>query len=313
MTVRLVAMLLAVSVPGWGQWSGNAKRIQGVPVSPQKPTNGQSLVYNELQKMWVPATISGGGGGGFPLADLGEKGGRYTGIRMEYTPSSSCNPSDPCLVEALNAYYFLPDASYSGTFSALSLGWEAQAQGAFGFASFAVNADGAGEPSSSFSVGAFHSFGSWDLECYGIPSSQQNTCFLDTGSAAVRLSYGESDPTIGFVGRRREFSALTPPSGIFGFEAALSGAPDSVALLSLMLSESDVPGDRVLLRVESFDGKVIEAFADGSVQLREIPESELPACDSGLSGRIAYVTVDDDNTELRVCKKVSGAWSWASL
>lgn len=49
----------------------NAGYIEGVPVSPTTPTDGQSLVYDAASGEWKPETITGGSGGTITSLDLG--------------------------------------------------------------------------------------------------------------------------------------------------------------------------------------------------------------------------------------------------
>ena len=43
--------------------SSNARRLRGIPLSPTAPTDGQGLTFDAASGLWVPTTLSGGGGG----------------------------------------------------------------------------------------------------------------------------------------------------------------------------------------------------------------------------------------------------------
>jgi hypothetical protein len=43
--------------------TSNARRLQGRPISPTAPTDGQALAWSAASGLWLPQTIAGGGGG----------------------------------------------------------------------------------------------------------------------------------------------------------------------------------------------------------------------------------------------------------
>lgn len=323
MSFRLVALLLAVSAPGWGQWSGNAKRIQGVPVSPQRPTDGQSLVYNELQKMWVPTTLSGGGGSAFPLVDSGAREDGYRAISMEYLIGDTCTEGSYCDVRLLRGtIQGNSSRSYNAVLYDLSV-W--QPDGTTGISTSAEtiydpSEGGWGNANYSLTGGAGPSGFSKSCSTYFFSGGSAAMCATSvsstSGNVEAAVSADQNKPLLSVTGGMNTF--LNPENAAYRFHLDARSAPAGFTAVSITAELSQDDGPANFLGVGPSAGYTFRVATDGvhvsgTLALSETQSGSLPACSADRSGTIANVRTDADNTAIFVCVQTAGTWQWVPL
>lgn len=308
----LFVIFLAVSTSAQSQWAGDAKKIRGIPVSPVRPTQGQTLVYNELQKMWVPQTPSGGAG--FPLVDTGEKQDGYVGINQRYFPASSCTETAKCQIDLWKGT--ITSNAYDGVLNGVTL-LDTQFIGAthWSYLSMSASDDTAGGMTVSFSAGGGGVLSTFDLRCVAFDGggSPGASCDVIAGPGNVRVSSQPSDPLFGFFGQQKFYDRVSAPFGVFSVEASVSEAPDNTALASFHAANRGLPVTRKLFSIRTDDGEAVSVSAGGMVTLKLIRHTDLPACSDDRSGTLAYVMDATGNTNLKICRRTAGFWQWADL
>lgn len=309
-----VSLAFLFCFPAWAQWGGNAKKLMGIPISPTPPTNGQSLVFNELQKMWVPATISGGGGGGggFPLSDIGPKANGYVGITQTYSLDSSCTSLAPCAFDFESRTLNISDVNAIDTINLFGGSWSADDGANVHGGWFGATLANYGPGYFNAEVGFGASFGSGGLwEIYGGGYPGWTRISLRAIAGTLEIGTGNQYASFSLTSGPRTWGSPVATPGVFYFVDQDDQAP----VASFVFEGQELRGasPNTVLDVRVSRASLVRVIGNGLVQLSAVAVANLPACDSSQSGAIAYVSVDASNTDLRVCKQVSGVWQWVSL
>jgi hypothetical protein len=236
--LALIFCPYVITQPYYG--TSNAKKLQGVPISPTAPTNGQCPVYNSTTGMWEPGACSGssGGGGVFYCEDAGSSD-TYTCSLATIGVSGSTATALTAYTKGLS-FWFNPNTT--STVAAAQPSVNVNGLGARN-----ILTDAGGTPSDGYLVG-----------------TGDVLYWLYYDGAAFRV-YGSSGLLPNATGK--EWSSLTSTDGVY-WSATFKGGKPSSGAQTIDAATDVISPDReyieVSLNANYTLGTTTDTIADGA-------------------------------------------------